>query len=126
HFEVVELLDTIEREGVNVIAIVGDAFAKPILRALEAEPGRWDLSSLIIVVSSGVMWSEATKQGLLQHNPGMLLVDIFSSSEAMGMAQSISSAAGATKTAAFKVGDKTRVITDDGRDVVPGSGDIGM
>jgi len=34
-FDPVELLDTIDRENVNTVAIVGDAFAKPILRALE-------------------------------------------------------------------------------------------
>jgi 3-oxocholest-4-en-26-oate---CoA ligase len=62
-FDVVELLDTIEAEGVNSMAIVGDAFAKPMLRALDAEPDRWDISSLFVVVSSGVMWSEDTKQG---------------------------------------------------------------
>ena len=28
------------------MSIVGDAFAKPILRALDAEPDRWDISSL--------------------------------------------------------------------------------
>ena len=45
-----------------MMAIVGDAFAKPMLRALDAEPGRWDLSSLVAIISSGVMWSEASKQ----------------------------------------------------------------
>ena len=33
------------------------------------------------------MWSEETKQGLLRHHPGMLLVDAFSSSEAIGHGQ---------------------------------------
>ena len=41
------------------------------------------------------------------------------------MGQSISSAGAESATAAFKVGDNTRVITDDGADVVPGSGEIG-
>jgi 3-oxocholest-4-en-26-oate---CoA ligase len=125
-FDVTELLDTVEAERVNVLAIVGDAFAKPMLRALDEHPGRWDISSLLVVVSSGVMWSEATKQGLLRHHDGMLLADIFSSSEALGMGQSISSASGTSSTASFRVGDRTRVITDDGRDVAPGSGQIGM
>ena len=44
-FDPVELLDTIEREGVNSIAMVGDAFGKPILRTLDEHPGRWDLST---------------------------------------------------------------------------------
>jgi fatty-acyl-CoA synthase len=125
-YDPAEMLDVIEREGVTTVTIVGDAFAKPMLRALDENPGRWDLSKLFAMVSSGVMWSEATKQGLLAHHPNMLLADAFSSSEALGMGQSISSGGGAAKTAAFSLGDNTRVITDDGRDVVPGSGEVGM
>jgi fatty-acyl-CoA synthase len=124
-FDVAEMLDTIEREKVNSIAIVGDAFAKPMLHALDAEPDRWDLSSLIAVTSSGVMWSEEVKQGLLGHHPGMMLIDAFSSSEAVGLGQSVSSAGGTTGTAKFVLGENARVITEDGRDVEPGSGDIG-
>jgi 3-oxocholest-4-en-26-oate---CoA ligase len=125
-FDITELLDTIEREGVNSIAIVGDAFAKPLLDALDANPGRWDISSLVIVLSSGVMWSEATKQGLLRHHPGMMLVDVFSSSEALGMGQSISGGTSAASTAKFVLGERARVLTRDGRDVQPGSGETGM
>ncbi len=124
-FDAVELLDTVEREGVNAIAWVGDAFAKPVLRALDDQPGKWDLSSLILLVSSGVMWSEETKQGLLRHHGGMILSDGFSSSEALGMGTSLTTAGGATKTAKFALGPNARVITDDGHDVVAGSGEIG-
>jgi fatty-acyl-CoA synthase len=125
HFDVVELLDTIESKKVSAVTIVGDAFAKPILAALEAEPGRWDLSSLFLMTSSGVMWSQETKDGLLRHHPGMMLVDAFSSSEAIGLGSSISSANGSSGTAKFTLGENSRVITDDGRDVTPGSGEIG-
>src|SRR5438270_2616979 len=125
HFDITELLDTIERERVNSMAIVGDAFARPMLAALDENPGRWDISSLLMIVSSGVMWSEPVKQGLLRHHSGMLLVDAFSSSEALGMGQSISSAGGAAKTAKFMLGEHARVFTDDGRDVQPGSGEMG-
>jgi len=124
-FDVEELLSTIEREQINTIAIVGDVFARPMVQALDANPGKWDLSSLVMIVSSGVMWSEPVKQALLRHHPGMLLVDAFSSSEALGMGQSISSAGGAVKTAKFMLGEDARVITDDGRDVVAGSGEMG-
>jgi fatty-acyl-CoA synthase len=124
-FDAVELLETVEREGVNAMAIVGDAFAKPILRALDENPGKWDISSLMAVISSGVMWSEQTKQGLLKHHAGMMLVDAFSSSEALGMGQSVSSAGGTSKTAKFALGENAKVITDDGREVEPGSGEIG-
>jgi 3-oxocholest-4-en-26-oate---CoA ligase len=125
HLDWVELLDTIEREKVGALTIVGDAFAKPMLSELNAKPGNWDLSSLVLVSSSGVMWSEATKQGLLEHNPGMLLIDSFSSSEAIGMGQSVSAAGAAEKTAHFSLGVGAKVITDDGRAVEPGSGERG-
>ena len=125
-FDPVELLDTVEREKVNGLVIVGDAFAKPILAALDAHPGRWDLSSLVGIISSGVMWSEETKQGLLRHHPGMLLVDAFSSSEAIGMGTSVSSGSSAAHTAQFTLGPEVRVIDADGRDVEPGTGQSGV
>jgi len=125
NLEIEELLDTVDREKVNSLAIVGDSFAKPMLRALEEHPGRWTLASLMMMASSGVMWSEPVKQALLEHHRGMMLVDAFSSSEAIGMGQSVSSAGGTSKTAKFTVGPNTVVITDDGRQVEPGSGEIG-
>ncbi len=125
HLDIDELLATIEREKVATIAIVGDAFAKPMLRALDASPGKYDISSLFMISSSGVMFSEASKQGLLGHHAGMMIVDAFSSSEALGMGQSVSSAGGTSTTATFTVGEHTRVITDDGRAVEPGSGETG-
>ncbi len=125
HLDIPELFDTIEREGVQMVVIVGDAFAKPMLRALDAEPDRWDISSLFLVISSGVMWSEPVKQGLLGHHAGMMLIDAFSSSEALGMGQSVSSAGGTSGTAKFLLGDNARVIDEDGNDVEPGSGQIG-
>jgi len=124
-FDVTELLDVIESQKINVAVIVGDAFAKPMLRALDAEPDRWDLSSLFMLTSSGVMWSQETKDALLAHHPGMLIYDAFSSSEAIGLGQSISSAGGSSGTAKFSLGDTARVITDEGKDVEPGSGEIG-
>jgi len=125
-FDPVELLDTVEARKVNGLIIVGDAFAKPILATLDAEPGRWDLSSLAAVISSGVMWSEESKQGLLRHHPGMLLVDAFSSSEALGMGSSVSSSEGAAETARFRLGPDVRVIDTDGSDIAPGSGGVGV
>lgn len=125
HFDVEELLDTIEREKVQGLVIVGDAFAKPILRVLDAQEGRWDLTSLFMITSSGVMWSQESKEGLLRHHPGLMLIDAFSSSEAIGLGQSVSTAGGTSGTARFELGETSRVITDDGRDVEPGSGEIG-
>ncbi|CAN5539069.1 acyl-CoA synthetase [soil metagenome] len=129
-FDPVELLDTIGVQQVNSMSIVGDAFAKPILRALDAEPDRWDISTLRVIVSSGVMWSSESKAGLLRHNPRLIMVDALGSSEAIGMATNTTTAetvssGGGGETARFALGPNTRVVTEDGRDVVPGSGELG-
>jgi acyl-CoA synthetase (AMP-forming)/AMP-acid ligase II len=125
HFDPVELLDTVEAEAVESVALVGDAFAKPLLRALDAHPGRWNLSSLVALVSSGVMWSRETKDGLLRHHPGMVLLDAFSSSEALGMGISMSAAGAPAETARFTLTPNSIVIDELNRPVTPGSGDVG-
>ena len=124
-FDPIELLDTVERSRINSISMVGDAFGRPILDALDAEPDRWDISSLRVVFSSGVIWSQATKAGLLRHHPGLTLVDALGSSEAIGMATSTTTLESSTQTARFVLGPDSRVIDDAGRDVAPGSGEIG-
>ena len=125
NLDIAELFDTIEEHKGNTTAIVGDAFAKPMLRALDAEPDRWDLSSLYVFTSSGVMFSQASKQGLIRHLPHAMIVDAFSSSEAVGMGQSVSAAGTDSGTAKFTVGEHTKVFTEDLREVEPGSGQIG-
>ncbi|MEQ9161941.1 MAG: AMP-binding protein, partial [Ilumatobacter fluminis] len=125
HFDPVELLDTIEREGVNVISIVGDAFGKPILKALDANRGRWNLASLVGITSSGVMWSKEVKQGLLDHHPNMLLLDAFSSSEALGMGSSISGMGQTAETAKFELTENSIVIDENDEPIAAGCGEIG-
>ena len=75
HFDAAELLAEVERRRVNSLIIVGQAFAGPILECLDANPGRFDLSSLIMMSSSGVMWSQENKEGLLRHVPQAALFD---------------------------------------------------
>lgn len=125
-FDPVELFDTIEREQVNGVVIVGDPFARPMLAALEAEPDRWDLSSVLGILSSGAMWSEENKQGLLRHKPDMVLFDFFASSEAVGMGASMSSGDSASRTAEFVLGPDVTVLGPDGKPVEPGSETIGV
>jgi 3-oxocholest-4-en-26-oate---CoA ligase len=110
---------------VNVLVIVGDAFARPLVEALDAEPDRWDLASVVLMVSSGVMWSQPVKQRLLDHLPQVTIFDSLGSSEAVGMAASFSSRGSVSSTAKFSLGASAVVITDDGRTVAPGSGEIG-
>ena len=56
---------------INSITIVGDPFAKPMVKELEANTvTQYDISSVVMIASSGVMWSQETKQRLLAHHSG--------------------------------------------------------
>jgi fatty-acyl-CoA synthase len=124
-FDPIELLDAIDRFEVAATAIVGDAFARPMVEALDAHQGRWSLKSILGITSSGVMWSEEVKRGLLRHNPAMILRDALGSSESIGMANSESTGTTTERTAKFKIGDFAAVLDDAGRPVEPGSGMVG-
>jgi acyl-CoA synthetase (AMP-forming)/AMP-acid ligase II len=87
-FDPARLFDAVESNGVHALTIVGNAFAVPMLNTLDAQPGRWDLTSLVRIFSSGVAWSPDIKRGLLAHMPGAALVDGLGASEAIGMASS--------------------------------------
>jgi acyl-coenzyme A synthetase/AMP-(fatty) acid ligase len=96
-----------------------------MLEALEANPGRWDLSCVLMIGSSGAMWNVENKRGLIRHLPQVTLMDSFASSEAFGMGVSTMTAAGETATAKFMLGENAAVFTEDGRRVQPGSGERG-
>jgi 3-oxocholest-4-en-26-oate---CoA ligase len=125
-FDPENLWDTVQREGVTSMAIVGDAFGKPMLQCLDANPGRWNVSSVLAIISSGVMWSAEVKQGLLKHMPQAVLTDSFGASEAVGFGSSITTADGGTQTSKFEIGPACKVFTEDDREVVPGSGEPGF
>ena len=117
-----ELCATVQDREVNQLTIVGDAFAKPILTALEraAAAGRpYDLSSLRMVVSSGVIWSQPVKDALLEWCDAVL-ADLLGSSEGVGFGNSVARRGRSASTASFRLGEHARVFTDDGREVAPG------
>jgi len=120
-FDADELWRAVDAHRVESIAIVGDAFAKPMLCALDAAPGRYDTSSLISIVSSGVMWSREVKEGLIRHIPQVALMDSFGASEGLGFGLAITTAHGSTETAKFAIGQHCEVFDEQDRKVEPGS-----
>ncbi len=120
------LWGAVERNAVAVLTIVGDVFARPLLAALEAAPGRYDLSSLRAITSSGVTWSPEVKAGLLRHLPDVTLIDSLGASEGL-MSRSASTADAEIKPARFAVNDRVRVLDEaTGRPVGAGSDEVGL
>lgn len=127
-FDADELWRAVENAHVTQLTIVGDAFARPMLDALEgaAAAGRpYDLSSLKVVLSSGVMWSKESKEALHRWTPATF-ADSLGSSEGVGFATSVSRRGAPSATARFTLGPDSAVFTEDGRRVEPGSGERGM
>jgi fatty-acyl-CoA synthase len=121
-----EVWNAVEREGVQHLIVVGDAFAKPLLRALDDQPARWDLSSLRLMISSGAMFSADVKHGLIGHLPALAIADVLGATEG-GMGTSVTTKdTPPTETAKFSLNATAKVFRDDGTEVVPGSGDIGV
>ena len=119
----VDMWSTVERERIDFMLIVGDAFARPLLDELSRNT--YDISSLAVVLSGGAPLSSHMKDELLNHHPALLVVDGLGSSEAGGQLQHLSTH-GAAATGAFPVSPGNHVLSDDlSRVLEPGHDGLG-
>jgi acyl-CoA synthetase (AMP-forming)/AMP-acid ligase II len=121
-----------DAEGVNVLTVVGDAVAKPLLDRLEADPDRWDISSLYAIGNGAAPLSSSVRSRLVEAFPACVITDGMGSSESgvQGAARTqpgegSSGAASAGGVASFTVGPTTAVLDESLRPVAPGSGAVG-
>ncbi len=80
-----QVWDIVEREKVNSLTIVGDAMAVPLLDALAANPGRWDLSSIFSIGSGGAVFSHSKQAAFREYFPDVFITNSFGSSESGNM-----------------------------------------
>jgi 3-oxocholest-4-en-26-oate---CoA ligase len=113
----------IEREQLNFLLIVGDAFGRPLLDRLAQ--GGLNLSSLTVLLSGGAPLSANLKEEFLQHLPTLMIVDGLGSSEAGGQLSHVSAGSGAT-TGTFPISPGNHVLSDDlTRELEAGDPEIG-
>jgi 3-oxocholest-4-en-26-oate---CoA ligase len=118
---------TVAAEGVTGLVIVGDTFSRALLAELDAAAAAGRpvaLPTLRSIISSGAMWSREMKEALLAHLD-VVLIDAMGSTEG-GMGASMTSRGAIADTAAFKLHPGVKVLTEDGREVAPGSDEIGL
>jgi acyl-CoA synthetase (AMP-forming)/AMP-acid ligase II len=125
HFDAQELLETIVTRRVKGVCIVGDAFAKPILAVLDADPGRFDLGHLRLIMSSGAMLSRASKERLSSYARNARVVDGLGSSESGSLGTAVTTPGKVGETARFHLGPDVRVLDAGNKDVAPGSPEAG-
>jgi fatty-acyl-CoA synthase len=128
HFDAHEMLAAIAGHRATRATIVGDAFARPLITAIDEAADRsrpYDLSSLRFIQSSGVMWTAEVKQGLVERIAQVTLIDAMGSTEGT-MGTAVSSAAERADTARFTMRPTTRVFDSDDVEIVPGSDQVGL
>ena len=122
------ILELVPRHRVTDICLVGDAFAKPLADALDeaaAAGSPPDMSSLLRIFSVGVAWTPEVKRRLLAHMD-IVLQDTIAASEGGPFAISFTRRGQEDVSQRFELFPGARVITKEGKDVVPGSGEIGF
>jgi 3-oxocholest-4-en-26-oate---CoA ligase len=113
----------VEREQLNFLLIVGDAFARPLLDELARRP--YELSSLTVLLSGGAPLSARLKDEFLRQLPTLMIVDGLGSSEAGGQMAHVSTGGGAT-TGTFAITPGNHVLNAAlDRELEPGDPELG-
>jgi len=122
-FDAADLWATVEREKVQALLIVGDAFGRPIADALEQ--GDYDISSLKVLTNSGAALSADVKQRMLDLHPPLRIVDAMGSSESGQQGRHISEG-GKVSTGMFEPAPGACVLSADlERVLAPGDDETG-
>ncbi|MGH9101293.1 MAG: AMP-binding protein, partial [Acidimicrobiales bacterium] len=124
-----ELCRLIGEERVVDLSIVGDAFARPILAALdraEAQRRPFDMSSLGRITSAGVTWSPEVKSGIARIAPQVTFTDLIASTEGGPYAVAITRPGEDPLSTRPRLTPNGRILDDQDRDVEPGSGCQGV
>jgi fatty-acyl-CoA synthase len=127
NFDPLEIWRAVARERVMCMIIVGDAFARPMLDALDEAKARgetFDLSCLKLVVSSGVIWSQGVKEKMLEWLDATLIDGVGATEGAMALQMSRRGTTGAA--AKFVPLAETKLFAEDGREIPKGSSEPGL
>ena len=114
-FDAATTLAAIEQSHATVLAIVGDAFGRPLVQALDQQAmndAAYDTSSVRVVCSAGVAWSADTKRRLLDHMPQATLVDACGSTEGGTYGISIVRHGDDASTARFQRAEGTIILDE--------------
>ncbi len=78
-FDAQQIWRAVERHQVNVLVIIGDAMARPLVEAYLA--GDYDVSSLVAVSSSAALFSPAVKDACAKALPDAVITEAIGSTE---------------------------------------------
>ena len=80
-FDPEEAWQLVHDHGISAGMITGDAVARPMIEALEANPGRWKVDSFFVLSSSAALFSQTVKDRFLEAFPNLMIIDSIGSTE---------------------------------------------
>ncbi|MFV8049171.1 acyl-CoA synthetase [Mycobacterium sp. 48b] len=120
----------IHEHKVNLLFFTGDAMARPLLDALLAHQdagNQYDLSSLFLLASTAALFSTSLKEKFLELLPNRIITDSIGSSETgFGGTSVVAKGQSHTGGPRVTIDKNTKVLDEDGNEVVPGSGVRGI
>jgi fatty-acyl-CoA synthase len=122
-FDAPQLLDALERHAATATGVVGDAFARPLVNALDAREGAgrpFDPSWLRVMCSAGVAFSADTKRRLFEHIPALTIVDACGATEGTTYGMSVTRAGDDLSTVTFQPAPGTIVVDPERRPLPDG------
>jgi 3-oxocholest-4-en-26-oate---CoA ligase len=124
-FDPHDVWKTVARRKVNVIVLIGDAMARPMIEAF-AE-GDYDVSSVYAVSSSAALFSQTVKNQYLELLPNSVLTDSIGSSETgfMGMGMVTKDGERSSAGPRVKLNGDSIVIDEFGEPIPTDSDQIG-
>ncbi len=118
-----DIWSIVEKERIDFLLIVGDAFARPLVDELDRTS--YDLSCLTVLLSGGAALSVHLKNQLLEHLPHLMIIDGLGSSEAGGQLSHVS-AMGTAGTGMFPLAPNNHVLSENfDRVLEPGHDGVG-
>ncbi|MVZ90587.1 AMP-binding protein [Microbacter sp. ANSKLAB05] len=123
-FDAETVWQTVTDRKINLMFITGDAMARPMIEAWDAE--KYDPSSLFYIGSSAALFSPSVKDQFIEAFPNAMISDSIGSSET-GFSGIALAEKGKTHTGGprVKIDGETTVLDDDGNEIQPGSDVIG-
>ncbi|HEX7034642.1 MAG TPA: acyl-CoA synthetase [Pseudomonadales bacterium] len=106
-----------ERERVDFLQIVGDAFGRPLLDELAR--GRYDLGALRILLSGGAPLNASLKAQFLERLPELSIIDGLGSSETGGQGAHVSNRETGAATGRFNPGPDNVIVDETLTRVLP-------
>lgn len=129
-FDADQVWRLIHDHKVNLLFFTGDAMARPLLDALIAhqdEGNTYDLSSLFLLASTAALFSTSLKEKFLELLPDRVITDSIGSSETgFGGTSIVAKGQSHTGGPRVTIDKNTKVLDEDGNEVVPGSGVRGI